>query len=185
MISTRWRHCAPVVTALIVTIAAAGVRRLASARRDGDKCGAGPRRHRDPIDRRLGPRRHPCSHCSARHAGRHDNGGTIDAVDDGSAPGCRRRGAEQHARSAHRRRVGAGRRDLQDRLLGAGDFAFGVAVSIDGVPVHAASFGDRNSPNIVLPPPEPPTDSAGCVDDRNHDDDRRPPRSPWSSSRST
>ena len=51
---------------------------------------------------------------------------------------------------------------LQDRLLGAGDFAFGVAVSIDGVPVHAASFGDRNSPNMVPPPPEPPTESAAA-----------------------
>jgi D-alanyl-D-alanine carboxypeptidase len=50
---------------------------------------------------------------------------------------------------------------LHDRLLGAGDFAFGVAVSIDGVMVHASSFGDRNSPNIVPPPPEPPTESSG------------------------
>ena len=51
---------------------------------------------------------------------------------------------------------------LQDRLLGAGDFAFGVAVSIDGVEVHASSFGDRNSPNMVPPPPEPPTESSGA-----------------------
>ena len=51
---------------------------------------------------------------------------------------------------------------LQDRLLGAGDFAFGVAVSIDGVQVHASSFGDRNSPNMVPPPPEPPTESSGA-----------------------
>jgi D-alanyl-D-alanine carboxypeptidase len=51
---------------------------------------------------------------------------------------------------------------LRDRLLGSGDFAFGVAVSIDGVSVHAASYGDRNSPNVVPPPPEPPTDSSGA-----------------------
>ena len=51
---------------------------------------------------------------------------------------------------------------LRDELLGAGDFAFGVAVSIDGVPVHAASFGDRNTPNMVPPPPEPPTESSGA-----------------------
>ena len=35
---------------------------------------------------------------------------------------------------------------LQDRLLDGGDFAFGIAVSIDGVPVHAASFGDAQRP---------------------------------------
>jgi D-alanyl-D-alanine carboxypeptidase len=43
---------------------------------------------------------------------------------------------------------------LQERLLDAGDFAFGIAVSIDGVPVHAASFGVRNAPDAV-PEPEP------------------------------
>jgi D-alanyl-D-alanine carboxypeptidase len=45
---------------------------------------------------------------------------------------------------------------LQDRLLDAGDFAFGVAVSIDGRPVHVAAFGNRTSPNMSPPPPEAP-----------------------------
>ena len=43
---------------------------------------------------------------------------------------------------------------LRDRLLESGDFAFGIAVSIDGEAVHAASYGVRNSPDIV-PEPEP------------------------------
>jgi D-alanyl-D-alanine carboxypeptidase len=43
---------------------------------------------------------------------------------------------------------------LQSRLLEAGDFAFGVAVSIDGAPVHATSFGVRNAPDAT-PEPEP------------------------------
>ncbi|MDQ3544788.1 MAG: beta-lactamase family protein, partial [Actinomycetota bacterium] len=44
---------------------------------------------------------------------------------------------------------------LQDRLLNSGDYAFGVAVSIDGESVHVASYGDRNTPDFVPPPPEP------------------------------
>jgi D-alanyl-D-alanine carboxypeptidase len=52
---------------------------------------------------------------------------------------------------------------LRDRLLGSGDFAFGVAVSIDGIPVHAASFGGRNSPNMVPAPPEPPESSGAST----------------------
>ena len=48
---------------------------------------------------------------------------------------------------------------LQSRLTDAGDYAFSVAVSIDGVPVHAAAFGTRNHPDIVLPPAS--ADSAG------------------------
>ena len=65
---------------------------------------------------------------------------------------------------------------LQDRLLGAGDFAFGVAVSIDGVPVHAASFGDRNSPNMVPPAAGTANRVVRRFDDRHdHDvDDARP-----------
>ena len=50
-------------------------------------------------------------------------------------------------------RVGRGRRLPPVTLTDSGDYAFSVAVSIDGVPVHAAAFGTRNSPDIVLPPP--------------------------------
>lgn len=52
---------------------------------------------------------------------------------------------------------------LQEDLLGRGDFAFALAVSVDGVPVHESAFGVRNSPDIPLPPPPTVADSAATV----------------------
>lgn len=50
---------------------------------------------------------------------------------------------------------------LQDRLLGNGDFAYSLAVDIDGRPAHRSAAGIRNSPDIELPPPEPEPPATG------------------------
>ncbi|WP_162942537.1 serine hydrolase domain-containing protein [Desertimonas flava] len=47
---------------------------------------------------------------------------------------------------------------LQDRLLGNGDFAYSLAVNIDGEAAHRSAGGVRNSPDMEVPPPatDPP-----------------------------
>jgi D-alanyl-D-alanine carboxypeptidase len=59
---------------------------------------------------------------------------------------------------------------LASRLLGSGDFAFSVAVAVDGTLAHQSAFGYR------VPPPLPPELLGGTRDDRPADGTRRAAR---------
>ena len=162
MISTRWRHCAPAVTALIVTVAAAGcaasrpLAETATSAEPAPVATATPSTDDSAQGATLVPTAPPVTPVVTTTL--------APSTPSTTAPRPAAGGGGPSSTLGRPTDIEWARVDaiLQDRLLGAGDFAFGVAVSIDGVPVHAASFGDRNSPNIVLPPPEPPTDSAAA-----------------------
>lgn len=157
MVSERGRRCAPVVAALLVTTVAAA-------------CSASRPQAVDPASTlpststTLAAQASTSPPSPTTSAGATPTAATTTAVASAAPPTATTLAAATAApgstlarpTEAEWERVDA---YLRDRLLGSGDFAFGVAVSIDGVPVHAASFGDRNTPNMVPPPPEPPESS--------------------------
>ena len=165
MISTRWQHFAPAVTALIVTVAAAGcaasrpLAETATSAEPAPVATATPLTDDSAQGATLVPTAPPVTPVVTTTMAPSPPSPPSPTAPRPAAGGGAPSSTLGRPTDIEWARVDA---ILQDRLLGAGDFAFGVAVSIDGVPVHAASFGDRNSPNIVLPPPEPPTDSAAA-----------------------